>query len=106
MHDPTTHPLDVAPITALKNLGPKSAAWLRAIGVHTLADLDRLGPLPCFARLRAEGYPATLNLVYAMEGALRGLDWRALPPQRREELRLAVNALKGQAEQDAGRRNG
>ncbi len=32
-----------SPVKALRNLGPTSAGWLAAIGVPTLADLERLG---------------------------------------------------------------
>src|SRR6185436_1949008 len=32
------------PVDNLHNLGPSSAAWLREVGVTTIADLKRLGP--------------------------------------------------------------
>jgi len=58
------------PVAKLANLGPKSAAWLRAVGIATRADLERLGSVRAFHRVVAAGHPATLNLLYALEGAL------------------------------------
>ena len=74
----------------LKNLGPKSCAWLREIGVDDLADLEARGAVDCYRQLRARGIPASLNLVYAIEAALQGLDWRELPPAEKEKLRDAI----------------
>jgi hypothetical protein len=59
------------PIENLRNLGPSSAAWLRGVGVHSRADLQRLGPAIVY-RLAKRKYPnITLNLLWAMEAALR-----------------------------------
>ena len=77
-------------LTELNNLGPVSAGWLNAIGVHTLADLAGLGAIEAYRILKGHGYPVTLNLVYAIEGALRGRDWRDLPAARKRELRAAA----------------
>jgi len=74
----------------LHNLGPVSAGWLNAIGVHTQADLAGLGAIEAYRILKGHGYPATLNLVYAIEGALRGRDWRALSPTLKRTLRAAA----------------
>ena len=29
----------------MRNIGPKSAAWLRQVGLHTRADLEAAGPV-------------------------------------------------------------
>ena len=77
-------------LAGLNNLGPVSAGWLNAVGVRTRADLAGLGAIEAYRMLKGHGYPATLNLVYAIEGALRGRDWRGLPPVRKRGLRAAV----------------
>ena len=33
------------PLENLPNFGPTSSAWLREIGVHSIADLKKLGPV-------------------------------------------------------------
>ena len=60
-------------IANLKNLGPKSEQWLNAIGVYTLQDLEEMGAVDCCKILKAQGYPASVNLAYAIEGALRNI---------------------------------
>jgi DNA-3-methyladenine glycosylase I len=82
-------------IAHLPNLGPVTARWLAAIGVRTRRDLERLGSVNAYRLLKGHGYNASLNLVYAIEGALRGLDWTRLPAALKTELRSrARDALK------------
>ncbi len=69
------------------NLGPTSRLWLSAIGVRTVADIRRIGSVEIYRLLKAQGYPASMNLVYAMEGAVLGLHWNALPASVKAELR-------------------
>ena len=77
-------------IDKLLNLGPASARWLSAIGVHTRRDLEKLGAVDAYALLKAHGYKASLNLVYAIEGALTGRDWNRLPAKRKAQLKAAA----------------
>jgi DNA-3-methyladenine glycosylase I len=82
-------------IDQLRNLGAASTRWLNAIGVHTRRDLEKLGAVDAYAILKANGYNASLNLVYAIEGALTGRDWNRLPARRRAQLKAAAaNAMK------------
>jgi DNA-3-methyladenine glycosylase I len=74
----------------LLNLGPTSTRWLNAIGVHNRRDLEQLGAVDAYAMLKANGYKASLNLVYAIEGALTGRDWNRLPAKRKAQLKAAA----------------
>ncbi len=74
----------------LNNLDPVSTGWLNTIGVRTRDDLAELGTIEAYRILKNHGYPATLNLVYAIDGALRGRGWRNLPTTRKRELRTAA----------------
>ena len=78
-------------IANLKNLGPKSEKWLNAIGVYTLQDLKEMGAVDCCKILKAQGYPASLNLAYAIEGALRDIHWNALPDDVKRALKESIN---------------
>ncbi|HEX7112388.1 MAG TPA: TfoX/Sxy family protein [Mizugakiibacter sp.] len=78
----------------IRNIGPKSAAWLRQVGVHTQADLERLGAVETYLRVKRAGFRASLNLLYALEGALAGCHWAELSAERRGELLLAVDAAE------------
>lgn len=77
---------------ALRNIGPKSAAWLRQVGLRTRADLAGIGALEAWLRVRKAGFRPSLNLLYALEGALQDCHWRALAPERRNELQEAASA--------------
>lgn len=81
-------------LSALFNLGPKSSAWLADAGITTRAELARLGPIEACRRVRAAGHPASLLLAYALEAALMGCHWQALPPDFRQHLRLEFAKLK------------
>lgn len=82
-------------LDTLPNLGPVSIRWLNAIGIRGAWDLEQLGPVAAYAALKAHGYNASVNLVYAIEGALTGRDWRRLPVARKTALKkAAADALK------------
>ncbi len=36
----------------IRNVGPKSAAWLRQVGVRTAEDLFRIGPVDVFLKVK------------------------------------------------------
>lgn len=76
----------------LRNIGPKSAAQLRQVGVRTLDDLRALGSLAAFVKLKRAGFKPGLNLLYSMEGALLDCHWQQLPEARRSELVIAADA--------------
>lgn len=76
----------------LRNIGPKSAAWLRQVGVRSLEDLQEAGAIETYMRVKRAGFRPSLNLLYALEGALLDCHWQDIPEERRNELILAVDA--------------
>gem|GEM_PF-751957 len=78
-------------IGELLNLGPKSSAWLAAVGVRTRADLERVGSLRAYQMAKAAGFNVSLNLLYALEGALRGERWDELPDDVKLRLEMQAN---------------
>lgn len=76
----------------MRNIGPKSAAWLRQVGLHTRADLEAAGPVEAYMRVRRAGFRPSLNLLYALEGALQDCHWQEVPDARRKELVKAAEA--------------
>jgi DNA transformation protein len=77
----------VTAISALKNLGPRSAEQLAAVGITTAEELDAAGSLEAYRRLKA-AFPADITLVmlYSLEGALLDCHWNDLPPGVKERL--------------------
>lgn len=76
----------------LRNIGPKSSAWLRQVGLRTRADLDAIGAVEAFMKVKRAGFKPTLNLLYSIEGALRDCHWQEISEGRRGELVLAADA--------------
>ena len=76
----------------LPNVGPKSAAWLRQVGIRTQAELAETGAVAAFVKIRRAGFKPSLNLLYSLEGALLDCHWQQLPEARRGELLVAYDA--------------
>ena len=80
----------------LKNLGPVSLEWLHVVGIRSRAELEAVGAIEAFRLVRLHGFNAGLNLLYALEAALRGLHWTALPPEVKAKLKAAASTIKEQ----------
>ena len=70
----------------LRNIGPKSMAWLRQTGVRSLDDLKAVGSLAAYVRVKRAGFKPSLNLLYALEGAILDCHWQEIPDDRRSAL--------------------
>ena len=82
------------------NLGPKSTAALAAIGITSLAQLRRAGAVTSYLRLKQQTRGVSLNMLYALVGAIEGIDWRSI----KRERKLALLAeLDGHAQTPARR---
>lgn len=77
-------------LRSLKNIGDTTAVWLNAVGIHSEDDLIELGPVEAYRRVK-DAFPekATLNLLYALQGALLDLPWNELPPDLKAKLKRA-----------------
>ncbi|QII27655.1 TfoX/Sxy family protein [Stenotrophomonas maltophilia] len=84
----------------LRNIGPKSAAWLRQVGLRSREDLVAIGAVGAFVKVKRAGFKPSLNLLYSLEGALLDCHWQELSePQRTAlvqdyEARIAEHPLK------------
>jgi len=97
-------------IRDLRNLGVKSEQLLADIGVYTADELRRQGAVRCFAELKRAGAAPSLNLLWALAGALdpwpEGTHWREVARgEARLSLLLAVDDLENAALNDQAARN-
>ena len=76
----------------LRNIGPKSAAWLRQVGLRSLEDVAAIGAVDAYMKVRRAGFKPSLNLLYSLEGALVDCHWQEVPEARRNELVQATEA--------------
>lgn len=78
-------------IASLRSLGPKSAAMLAKVGVHTLAQLKRKGAIATYVAAKRSNKAVSLNLLYGIIAAIEDCDWRNVQRERKLELVLAVD---------------
>lgn len=78
-------------LTSLRNIGPKSAAWLESVGINSVNELFDIGVEGAYRKVHA-AYPdrVSLNMLYALQGALLDLPWNELPEEMKSQLRRAV----------------
>ena len=81
-------------IADLPNLGARSEAILQAAGIETVDQLKRLGAVRAYAQVRAAGPSVSLNLLWALEGALTGLSWQVVAREHRLSLLLALEQVE------------
>ncbi len=53
-------------LLSLRNLGKTSVQWLHASGIHTAADLRRLGAVSSYRAVKARGFGGSKVLLYAI----------------------------------------
>lgn len=79
-----------AGLSAMRNLGPKSQEMLSKAGIRTEAQLRKLGAVRAYAKTKAVCGQASLNLLWALEGALTDRDWKAVAESERASLLMAL----------------
>jgi len=76
----------------LLGLGPVSLRVLRAAGISSRADLERLGPVRAFISAKRVEPRVTLNLLWGIAGAVTNTHWTQLPAEYRSSLLLDYDA--------------
>jgi DNA transformation protein and related proteins len=77
----------LTPVTELKNLGPRCAAWLTEIGIHSAEDLRAAGAAAACRELVARGVTRPHRmLLYALAGALDDSNCVKLSRERKREI--------------------
>lgn len=77
----------------LKNLGMASVNILHAVGINTFADLQRVGAVEAYLRIKARDINVSKVMLYALEGALKDVHWNDLPPETK--IQLVAKAEQG-----------
>ena len=80
-------------VASLKGLGPKSSAALSAIGIRSIEELRARDPFQVYAELK-QGTPGTsLNFLYALIGAIEGVEWLQIKRTRRTAILLRLEEM-------------
>jgi DNA transformation protein len=67
---------------------------LAAAGIEDQNTLERLGSVEAYLQVLRAGQPATLNLLWALEGALTGRHWQVVAREERAQLLLTLDAAQ------------
>lgn len=78
-------------IEDLQGLGPKSAGMLARAGIASAEELRALGAVQAFIAVKRSNPSASLNLLWALEGALTGRHWKEVARIDRTRLLLALD---------------
>ncbi len=83
-------------LKSLPNIGPVLAKKLAEIGVTTYDDLAALGSVEAVLRLAHTDPSACYNMLYAIEGAIRGVRWHSIPKDERARVRARFDSARSQ----------
>lgn len=81
-------------MTHTANLGPASWRMLQAAGITDAANLRELGALAAYLQVKRSGQRPSLNLLWALEGALSERSWQAVAREDRLALLMALEDLE------------
>ena len=82
-------------LTSMRNIGAEMARKLAAVGIRTPEELTEAGAKGAFFRLKTLYPSVCLVHLYALEGAVRGVEFNELPPEDKADLKEFSDALKG-----------
>ncbi|MBX7152130.1 TfoX/Sxy family protein [bacterium] len=79
------------PDPLIKLIGPVTAGRLHTIGVHTREDIESLGSVEIYLRLKERfGNNVTLNALYGIEAIIRNINWLELSQEVKAKLKKEV----------------
>lgn len=78
------------------NIGKDTEAKLIQVGIDSFEKLASIGSEQAFLRLQTIDPGACLNLLYGLDGAINGIKWNMLAPERKLELQQFFRMAKKQ----------
>ena len=78
---------------SFKGLGPKSRGALATLGITTPEHLAQHDPFAVYARLKATHPGVSLNLLYALIGAVEHRHWRAVAREDRTGILMRLQDM-------------
>lgn len=81
-------------LSKLPNIGPVVEQQLNEVGIMTADQLRETGSRQAWLKIKAIDDSACIHRLLGMEGAVRGIKKRDLPPEVKAELKEFYNAFK------------
>jgi hypothetical protein len=79
----------------MKNIGPKSSSWLKAVGITSREELISRGVAEVYVELKLEGFTVSKNMLWALWGAAEGEHWNNIPDSEKQRLLKQIDELSG-----------
>lgn len=80
-------------LSELRGLGPRSVEMLVEAGINTSAKLRKADLFKLYQKIKAQHPRISLNLLYAMIGAVSNEDWRLVAKERRSEVLMRLDDM-------------
>ena len=82
-------------LTSMRNIGREMARKLTVVGIDSSEKLVEAGAKQAFFQLK-EVYPQVcLVHLYALEGAIRNMEYNCLSEETKQDLKAFCDCLKG-----------
>jgi len=81
-------------LTTLPNIGKVVADKLIEVGIDSPQALRSAGAINAFMRIRAIDSTACIHMLMGLQGAIDGIRWHSLPPEKKQELKHFFATLK------------
>jgi len=79
----------------LRNLGESSSKMLLSAGINSEAQLRAMGSVAAYVAVKNAGASPSLNLLWAIEGALTDRDWKEVSKTDRTSLLIQLDDYDG-----------
>ena len=82
-------------LSKMKGLGPKSEKCLNEVGIITKNDLEKIGAVKAFIKLKNEcSIKPSLNFLYALVGAVENKHWADIAKTEKSRLLMELEGYK------------
>jgi DNA transformation protein and related proteins len=82
-------------LTKLPNIGKVLTEKLLMAGINSIQDLKNVGAENAIIKISTiDNNEVCINMLYALEGAIQGIRWHKLCPERKIELTEFFSLLK------------
>lgn len=85
---------DMAELATMMNIGKEMAKKLDSVGIGSAEELVCSGAEQAFLKLKARYPNVCLVHLYALEGAVRNVEFNSLPESRKKELKEFSDFLR------------
>ena len=84
----------MAELETMANIGREMARKLKSVGIRSAEELTQAGSKQAFFQLKTLYPQVCLVHLYALEGAVEGIAFNALPDEKKRDLKEFSDCLK------------